>query len=347
MSFLFPTDRPEILIQGITGKEGSRSLEWLQTYGANVVAGVTPKKGGQKIQGVPVYNTVAEAVAAHPKIAATSIYAPPRFVKGAALEAINSHIPLIHIIAEEVPTKDTVEILEAAKITSQNAPQNSPIKILGPSSIGTIAPGKTKLGSIGGSDNSQFAAGRIAIVSKSGGMASEIALLLTRHGYGQSTVVGIGGNQIIGTTYADLVEEIENDPDTAATIIIGEIGGWYEELLAEKLAAKPDHKPYIAFISGLFAQTLPQGMSFGHAGAIVDSQIGTREGKIERLTAAGAKIAQSPANIIPLLEEFGILPDFDPNTIHADPSTTSSNPNPAPYKAEQPSPKTAGLPKNT
>lgn len=287
-----------LLIQGITGKEGMRSLEWASAYGTHVVAGVTPGKGGQEVNGVPVYNSVAEAVSAHPEINASSIYAPPRFVKAAAVEALEAGLPLVHIIGEEVPVRDTVEILHLAR--------QRKARVVGPSSIGIISPGKAKIGSIGGDDNQQFQPGRIAIISKSGGMSSEISLLLKAHGYGQSTVIGIGGNQIIGTTYADVVEDLEKDPGTSAVIIIGEIGGLYEELLAEKLTSIPNHKPYIAFISGRFAETLPQGMSFGHAGAIVDKNIGTRTGKIDALEKAGAHIAENPSAIVKILAKIGI-----------------------------------------
>jgi len=297
MSILIDTNS-RVLMQGITGKEGMRSLEWSQAYGTTVVAGVTPGKGGQEVNGVPVYNTVAEAVSAHPEINVSSLYAPPRFVLSAALEAIEANIPLIHIIAEEIPVSDTVKILHAAR--------KKGIQVVGPSSIGLISPGKAKVGSIGGSDTKQFTEGNIAIVSKSGGMSSEIALLLSAHGYGQSTVVGIGGNQIVGTTYADLVDALENDSQTDAVVIIGELGGLYEELLADELAKRPNHKPYVAFISGLFAETLPQGMSFGHAGAIVDKNIGTRQGKIDRLRNAGAFIAENPSAIVELLESAQI-----------------------------------------
>jgi succinyl-CoA synthetase alpha subunit len=290
-----------LLIQGITGKEGMRALEWAQAYGTAVLAGVTPGKGGQEVNGVPVYNSVAEACAAHPEINASTIYAPPRFVKSAALEALEAHIPLLHVIAEEVPVRDTVEMLQSA--------QRHKARIVGPSSIGIISPGKAKLGSIGGDDNQQFAPGSIGVISKSGGMSSEISLLLTKNGYGQSTVLGVGGNVISCTTFADLVELFEADEQTQAVVIIGEIGGAYEEKLAEKLASLPQHKPYVAFISGLFAETLPQGMSFGHAGAIVDKNIGTRQGKIHALQTAGVQIAEEPSAIIKLLNKH-VQPDF-------------------------------------
>jgi succinyl-CoA synthetase alpha subunit len=285
----------KLLIQGLTGKEGMRSFEWVRAYHTQVVAGVTPGKGGQEVEGVPIYNTVTEALAAHPEINATSVYAPPRFVHGAVMEAIAAKVPLIHIIGEEVPVRDTAQMLQAAEAAG--------VRIVGPSSIGIISPGKAKIGSIGGDDNSQFSAGNAAIISKSGGMSSEISLLLTKHGYGQSTVLGIGGNVLLGTTFADLVDDLEADSETEAVIVIGEIGGAYEEKLAEKLGSLPHHKPYVAFITGLFAETLPQGMSFGHAGAIVDSKVGTRKGKIEALEKAGVHVAPSPSAMMELLEK--------------------------------------------
>lgn len=288
-------EQTKLLIQGITGKEGQRSYRWVSQYGTPVLAGVTPGKGGQEVDGVPVYNSVPEALQAHPEINATSIYAPPRAVKPAALEALQAGIKLVHIIAEDVPTKDTVEILSLAK--------QSNARVVGPSSIGLISPGKGKIGSVGGATNQQFKAGSVAVISKSGGMSSEISLLLSKNGFGQSTVVGIGGNQIIGTTFADLVDELEQDQQTKAVVIIGEIGGAYEEMLAHKLQKTPDHKPYVAFISGLFASQLPQGMSFGHAGAIVDSRIGTREGKIQALQTAQVQIANNPSDIVKLLQK--------------------------------------------
>lgn len=302
-------DAPQMLIQGITGKEGQRTCEWLLKSGTPVMAGVTPGKGGQEVLGVPVYDSVAEALAAHPGIKGTSIYVPPKMVKAAALEAIASGISLVHIIAEEVPVNDTVEILQAAEAAE--------IRVLGPSSIGMIQPGRGKIGSIGGADDSQFSQGSIAVISKSGGMSSEISLLLTTHGYGQSGVIGIGGNMIVGTSFADLVPLLEADENTKAVVVIGEIGGWYEELLAEALQNTPNHKPYLAFISGRFAETLPQGMSFGHAGAIVDAEVGTRAGKVAKLQAAGAHIIEQPSAIIETLTRLGIPKDNTPRKTHA------------------------------
>jgi succinyl-CoA synthetase alpha subunit len=291
-----------LLIQGITGKEGLRSCQWSQSYNPHtVVAGVTPGKGGQFVDGVPVFDSVAEALSAHPEITASSIYAPPQHVLGAAREALLAKIPLLHIIAEEVPLRDSVELLQLAK------QQGS--RLVGPASIGIISPGKAKIGSIGGPDNLQFNLGSIGLISKSGGMSSEIALLLSKHGYGQSTVIGIGGNVIAGTTFADLVDDFDQDPQTKAVVIIGEIGGAYEEMLAAKLQTQPNHKPYVAFISGRFAELLPEGMSFGHAGAIVSQTIGTRNGKIEALSQAKVEIVAEPSAIISILNQK-INPDY-------------------------------------
>lgn len=283
------------LIQGITGQEGQKVARWMKTAGTKIIAGVTPGKGGQEVDGVPVFNSVREAVTAFPQISATSIYAPAKFVHSAAKEAIEAKIPLVHIIAENVPVRDTAELIALAR--------KHDVRLLGPSSIGLISPGKGKMGSIGGEDNSQFLPGNVGIISKSGGMSSEIALLLTRNGIGQSTVVGIGGDRLIGTTYADLLPLFEQDKETKAVVMIGEIGGTYEEEAAEILRTKACTKPLFAFVSGAFAETLPQGVSFGHAGAIVDKDIGTRRGKIEALKNAGAKIVTSPDELPSLLKK--------------------------------------------
>lgn len=291
-----------ILIQGITGKEGQRSAEWIMAYSPEtLVAGVTPGKGGETVAGRPVYNSVAEAMAAHPEINASSIYAPPRFALAAVQEALTARLPLVHILAEEVPLRDSVEMLMLAQQTGT--------RLIGPASIGLIAPGKAKLGSIGGPENQQFQPGSIGIVSKSGGMTSEVALQLSRNGFGQSTAIGIGGNVIAGTTFADLVDDFEADPQTKAVVIIGEIGGSYEEQLAAKLQTLSSHKLYIAFISGRFAQTLPQGMSFGHAGAIVDKEVGTLESKQHALQTAGVHLVNEPSAIINILRE-NLTTDF-------------------------------------
>jgi succinyl-CoA synthetase alpha subunit len=324
------TKNSQILIQGITGKEGSKALSWILSSGLHVVAGVTPGKGGQTVVSekhsieIPVYNSVQEALQEHPGITISSIYAPPQFVKNAALEAIEQSIGTIHIFAENVPTQDTLTILETARQKN--------VRILGPSSIGFARTGIGAIGSMGGGSMSGYLqpdadprdtdsinadsnkTGRkkgVAILSKSGGMANTIANYLTQHNIPQTYIVGIGGDRLIGTTYADLLPELQADNQTAAIVVIGEIGGAYEEMLAQKmveLAKSLDEnnstklKPIFAFISGIFAETLPQGIAFGHAGAIVSKTEGTRAGKINALKAAGAQVVSSPTEIVSALQ---------------------------------------------
>lgn len=288
----------QVLIQGITGKEGQKTLAWMRTAGTKVVAGVTPGKGGQEVEGVPVYNSVQEALAHHPKITASNMCVPPQFSKAAALEAIKAGIKLLHIFAEGIPTQDTATILAAAR--------DSGTRVVGPSSIGFIVPGVGKIGSIGGAQNEQFLPvgpeeTGVAIISKSGGMSSEMATLLSSAGIPQSFVIGIGGDRLLGTTYADLLPDLSADPKTRAVVVIGEIGGSYEEELAERMQELQFVKPVVAYISGLFAETLPVGVSFGHAGAIVSKTEGTRAGKIAALQQAGARLANNPEEIVALL----------------------------------------------
>jgi succinyl-CoA synthetase alpha subunit len=291
----------QVLIQGITGKEGSRALKWMKAMGTQVVAGVTPGKGGLKVDDVPVYNSIKEALNSHPQINTTSIYVPPKFVLGAGLEAIEAKLGLIHIISEGVPTKDTAILIQASKKNN--------LRILGPSSIGMVCPGCCSLGSIGGGNMSQYLAATslndsaVAILSKSGGMANTIANMLTTAKIPQSCVIGLGGDRLIGTTYADLLNSLQQDSQTKAVVIIGEIGGSYEENLADKIKEINFTKPIIAFISGIFAETLPQGIAFGHQGAIVSKNTGSRKSKIEALLQAGARVVSSPSKIVDILNK--------------------------------------------
>lgn len=311
------------MIQGITGKEGMRALEWMSRLDAPVIAGVTPGKGGQTISGItnrageqlpeiPVYSTVSEALEAHPEINASAIYVPPKFVLSAAQEAISAQIPLIHIIAEGVPTKDTAVLLELA---AQQTQAGNSVRIVGPSSIGLMSVGKSVMGSMGaGRDDAVLAPfdqavtvgkelGGVVVLSKSGGMALTVAQMLAQNGVALSTIVGLGGDKLIGTTYADLLPEIAQDSETWAVVVVGEIGGSYEEDLATAITKSKFEKPVVAFISGRFAEHLPTGVSFGHAGAIVSKTIGTRVGKVLALEEAGALIADNPEDIVDLLKK--------------------------------------------
>ena len=289
------TDKTRVLIQGITGKEGSKVALQMQNYGTKVLAGVTPGKGGQEVHGVPVYNTIAEALENHPGIN-TSFVAVPNFAAfGAMEEAINNKIPLINILTEHIPIQDTAKAIAVAK--------KNGVKIVGPSSIGIISPGIGKVGSIGGDDpRGVFRKGSVGVISKSGGMASEVSWILTKNGLGQSTVVGIGGDILVGSSFADLLEEFEKDPQTESVVIFGEIGGTYEEDAAEFIKSGKFTKPVVAFVSGLFAETLPQGTKLGHAGAIIYGEKGSYKSKIKSLEEAGVKIAKTPDEIPSLIK---------------------------------------------
>ena len=293
------SEQTHYLIQGMTGREGQRTLKWIKSAGSSVLAGVTPGKGGQDIDGVPVFDSVSQALTQFPQINASCLYVPPKFVLSAAKEAIAAGVPLVHIFAEGVPSADTAVILELAYTAG--------VRVVGPSSIGILSPSKSAAGSVGGGDYGSFLApderGGVVVLSKSGGMVKTIANMLTRSNIPQSTIMGIGGDRLEGTTFADVLPNIAADDETKAVVVIGEFGGSYEEDLAAAIAELKFTKPVVAFISGLFAETLPQGISFGHAGAIVSRTVGTRQGKITALEAAGALVAQTPTDIPVILKE--------------------------------------------
>lgn len=280
----------KVLVQGITGKEGLKSAIAMRDYGTPVIAGVTPGKGGMRVEGIPVFDTVKEAIAKFPEINCSVLYVPAAAIYDAALEAIEAGITLLNIVTEHVPTHDTIKLLAYAR-TRQ-------VRIIGPSSIGVITPGEAKIGSIGGfTPQRSFRPGHIGILSKSGGMCSELASMLSLLDLGQSSVVGIGGDRIVGTTFADVMVLFEPDKKTKLVVLYGEIGGTYEEQAAALLASGQFTKPLVACVSGIFASTLPQGLSLGHAGAIIQSGEGTRDSKISALKKAGAIIAETSDQI--------------------------------------------------
>lgn len=287
-------DKTKVLIQGITGKEGSKVALQMKNYGTKVLAGVTPGKGGQEVHGVPVYNSIAEAQENHPGIN-TSFVAVPNFAAyGAIKEAIENKIPLINILTEHIPIQDSAKAIALARKNN--------VRIVGPSSIGIISPGIGKVGSIGGDDpRGVYSKGSVGVISKSGGMASEISWILTKNGIGQSTVVGIGGDILVGSSFADLMEDFEKDGQTKALVLFGEIGGTYEEEAAEMIKSGKFTKKAVAFISGLFAEKLPQGTKLGHAGAIIYGEKGSYKSKIDSLKSAGVKIAKTPDGISQLI----------------------------------------------
>jgi succinyl-CoA synthetase alpha subunit len=278
--------KTRLMIQGITGKEGIRACRESLSYGTKVVAGVTPGKGGQKVDGVPVYDTVARALAKHPEINASFITVPGSLAKDAALEAIHAGISLIVILPEHVPTLDSAWIVARAR--------DAGVRVIGPSAIGVISPGKAKIGSIGTGDMTRgFTMGPIGVLSKSGGMTSEICFALTNAGLGQSTAIGMGGDVIAGSSFADMLELFAKDTQTKAIAMFAEVGGTYEEEAAEFIKKKKFRKPVVAIVAGGFGSLLPEDTVLGHAGAIVSRGRGSFASKIKALQSAGVRIART------------------------------------------------------
>lgn len=290
-------ENTKVLVQGATGKEGQRAITQMLHYKTKVLAGITPGKGGQAVEGVPIFDTVDQALAKFPQINTSFIAVPKNGAKDAILEAASHKIPLINVLTEHMPIADTAYVVAYAK--DQGA------KIVGPSSIGIISPGKAKLGSIGGDDpDFSFTSGNIGVISKSGGMTSEISFILKKVGFGQSTAIGIGGDIIIGSTYEDLMIEFEKDMETAAVVLFGEVGGTYEEEAADLIKKGDFTKPVSAFISGIFAEMMPSGTALGHAGAIIEAGKGRRVDKIKALESAGVEIAEIPDDFPNLLKKM-------------------------------------------
>jgi len=289
----------KVLIQGITGKEGGKAAREMMNYGTKVLAGVSPGKGGEKTpEGIPVFNSVKEAIEKFPDINVSLIVVPPAFATSAVLEAIENGIPLINILTEKIPVFDVAKIIAFARKKN--------IKIVGPSSVGILVPEVVKIGSIGSSliATKIFEQGFVGVVSKSGGMTAEISRVLTEAGLGQSTVVGIGGDQLIGCDFSDILLEFEKDPDTEVTVIFGEVGGTYEEQLAEKIKKGEIKKPVIALIAGQFTETLPEDSVLGHAGAIINKGRGSAQSKIRALKSAGTFIAETPEEIPDIIKKI-------------------------------------------
>ena len=279
-------DKTRILVQGVTGKEGQRAAKVMLEYGSKVVAGVTPGKGGWTIEGIPVYNSVKEALATRQEINATLIVVPPTFAKSAALEAIENRIPLINMLTEGLPVRDAAEIIYAAK--------KNHLKFVGPSSIGILSPGKCRLGVIGGEKeviDKIYKPGNIGVISKSGGMTNETSWVVRQAGLGHSTVLGIGGDILAGMTFTDCLELFEHDQQTKGVVMFGELGGTYEDQVADMLKRKKFTKPLAVFIAGRFAEKMPQGIAFGHAGALIEGARGLPSHKIKILREAGALVA--------------------------------------------------------
>ncbi|MDR1048820.1 MAG: succinate--CoA ligase subunit alpha [Synergistaceae bacterium] len=278
-----------VLVQGITGKSGELQTRSLLDFGTQVVCGVTPGKGGQSVRGVPVFDFAADAVRfarAEGRAPNAAIsFVPPLAAKSAALEAIDCGIELLVLTMEGIPKNDALDILAYAR------PRGA--RVLGPGTAGLISPGKCKLGA---HPARMFIPGHVGVVSKSGALSYEIGKTLTDAGIGQSTVVALGGGPIWGITQKDVIELFDEDEETRAVVLLGEIGGATEIAAAE--AIRKGGKPTVALIVG---RSAPEGKSLGHAGAIVRGGKGTAQSKIEALREAGARIAFSPAEVVELL----------------------------------------------
>jgi len=282
---IFLDKNSRVIVQGITGSEGSYHAARMHKYGTNLVGGVTPGKGGQRTpEELPVFDTVREAVdatgATH-----SCIFAPPAFAADALYEAYEAGITLAVCITEGVPVHDTLKVVGAT----------SGMRIIGPNCPGLISPGKALVGIMPGHI---FKEGRVGVMSRSGTLTYEVVDLLTRAGLGQSTCVGVGGDPIIGTTFVECLREFKNDSHTEALVICGEIGGSDEEDAAAFVAEHMPELPVVAFVGG---RNAPPGKSLGHAGAIIAGNSGTPQSKIAAFTAAGIPVAERPSEIPELL----------------------------------------------
>ncbi len=278
-------ENTRLVVQGITGREGEFHTRQMLAYGTKVVAGVTPGKGGQEVAGVPVFDTVAQAVSA--TAANTSIvYVPARFAPDAICEAVDAGIALVVCITEGIPALDMVRVCEY--VCRRGA------RLIGPNCPGIISPGRAKVGIMPGHIHTP---GPVGVVSRSGTLTYEVVDALSRAGLGQSTCIGIGGDPIIGTSFLDVLELFQADPETQAIVLIGEIGGTDEERAARYIAEYVT-KPVVAYIAG---RTAPPGKRMGHAGAIIEGGTGTAAEKIAALRSAGVEVAEYPAQVAELL----------------------------------------------
>jgi len=271
-------ENTKIIVQGITGKQGSFHTKQMKAYGTNIVAGITPGKGGQEVESIPVYNSVKEALEKH-EADWTVMFVPAKFAKGACLEALENNLNVC-IVTEGIPVTDMIEVMKNAKT-----------KVIGPNCPGLCSVGKSKLGIM---PNHLFKEGSVGIVSRSGTLTYEIVDVLTKNDIGQSTVIGIGGDMVIGMDFIEVLKEFEKDENTSHIVLVGEIGGDLEERAGEFIKDNIS-KPVIAYIAG---KSAPKGKRMGHAGAVIYGKKGTADYKIKFLKECGVKVVELPSEIV-------------------------------------------------
>jgi len=276
------------IVQGITGTQGSFHTRLMLDYGTHIVAGVTPGRGGTQLHGIPVYDTVEEAVKEH-EANASIIFVPAPFAADAAYEAMESGLKTVVIITEHIPVKDAIQVMAYAK--------QHGVVVIGPNTPGVMTTGECKLGVM---PAHVFRPGIVGMASRSGTLTYEIAAGLSAKGLGQSTCVGLGGDPIVGLSFVEVLKMFERDEHTEAVALIGEIGGNLEELAAEFVSAQGYTKPIVAFVAG---RTAPPGKRMGHAGAIIMGRTGTARSKIEAFEAAGVSVAEKPGDVARLLAQ--------------------------------------------
>lgn len=291
-------ENTKVLVQGITGKEGQKATKAMLAYGTDVIGGVRPGKAGEEVEGKPVFDTVADAMKEIEGITTSAVYVPPFAAKKAIMEAIDAGVPQINAIIERIPIKDTAYCLAAAKEKN--------ITIIGPSSLGYIAPGIGRIGVVGGQMDlveEIYEPGSIGVISRSGGMTNELSWQIRKAGMGQSTSVHVGGDLLMGTTYADLLRLFEQDEQTKAVMVFGEHGGSYEFEIVDLIRNNEYTKPLAIYVGGKFAEMLPEGMNIGHAGAIVERGKGAKEKEIA-LKDVGVMIADRYEDLVTLIKPY-------------------------------------------
>jgi succinyl-CoA synthetase alpha subunit len=289
-------ERSRVIIQGITGREGMARAQLMKDYGTNLVGGVTPSRGGQDVYGLPVFDSVEEAWEKVGPIDVSVVFVPAALVKNGALEALAAGVKLLVLVPDRVPIYDVLEISQVAR--------DKGARFVGPNTLGLVSPGKAVLGMIGGRAERArewFKPGPVGVTSRSGGMTSAISYYLTRAGLGESTIVHVGGDAVVGLSHPEVVELFEQDPETRLVVMFGEIGTTQEERVADLIEQKKFRKPLVAFIGGRAAKS---GTRFSHAGAIVEGSRGSYETKVERLRQAGAHVVDSLSDIAPTVREL-------------------------------------------